>query len=133
MKSGRKKIKLADLPKGWEEKMESMSSEGASEVELRTECLGGICHETWTRLIKEEKIFSETVNICRDKCRSWWVKQGRVNLWDKEFSPTLFYMNMKNRFGWKDRHETDQNLRGSIDITVKDALNELEDKPLTED
>ena len=37
------------------------------------------------------------------------MKQGRKNLENKEFNSTLWYMNMKNRFGWKDRNDLTTN------------------------
>lgn len=69
-------------------------------------------NEEFSASIKEGKYFSE----------GWWSKQGRINLYNKEFSPTLFYMNMKNRFGWSDKQET------NITATLKqeEALKELE-------
>ncbi|MFH2232028.1 MAG: hypothetical protein ABII13_02560 [Patescibacteria group bacterium] len=102
---GRPKIKLSDLPDGWEEKMLELGKNGASDVEIREEALGGLCHETWIRLIKEEPKFSETVKRTGQACHSWWLKNGRVNLENKDFSPVLWYMNMKNRFGWKDKQD----------------------------
>lgn len=32
----------------------------------------------------------------------WWREQGRSNLNSRTFSPTLWYMNMRNRYGWRD-------------------------------
>ena len=102
---GRPKKTLNDLPKDWKSKMLSLAGVGGADIELRVECLGGICHETWTRLIKEEDKFSETVKECKALCEGWWVRQGRIALRDKDFSPTLFYMNMKNRFNWRDKQD----------------------------
>ena len=117
MPSGRLKIKLSELPKDWKEKALTLGKNGASDVEIRVEALGGICHETWTRLLKEEPIFSETIKKSRDFCKVWWQAQGRVNLKDKDFSPTLWYMNMKNRFGWRDRQDiTSDNKAISINM-----------------
>ena len=105
MTSGRPKITLSDLPEGWQEKIIEMSKEGASDVEIRAEALGCLCHETWTRLIKEEPIFSETVKKAKAYCNSWWERKGRVNLDSSTFSYTGWYMNMKNRFQWADKQE----------------------------
>lgn len=104
---GRPKLKLEDLPQNWQSELPAMGEQGCSDVELRN-YLNGICHETWERLIKEEPQFSETVKIARLKCQVFWEKQGRINLSDKDFSPTLWYMNMKNRFGWSDKKEIKQ-------------------------
>lgn len=107
MTSGRPKIKLDDLPDGWAEKALTLYEVGASDVEIRTRCLGGICHETWERLLAEEPIFSETIKRGRDLSRTWWEAGGRLNLENKDFNPTLWYMNMKNRFGWADKQQTE--------------------------
>lgn len=102
---GRPKKELSDMPNGWEKKMIDLASQGASDVELRVEALGGISNGLWYRLIEEEPEFAEVVKQCGDLCESWWAKQGRQNLTNTRFSPTLWYMNMKNRFGWADKHE----------------------------
>lgn len=121
MTTGRPKITLDDLPEGWRAKSLELYAVGASDVEIRTECLGGICHETWERLIQEEQDFSETVKRGRDLSRTWWESNGRVNLTNKDFSSTLWYMNMKNRFGWADKQQTELTGAGGKDLnwTIK--------------
>jgi hypothetical protein len=106
-KAGRPKKKLEDLPKGWESKMLEMYSEGCSDVEIKVEALGCISDDLWYRLIDEEPKFSGTVKAGKQLSAAWWEKKGRVNLENKEFSSTLWYMNMKNRFGWKDKQENE--------------------------
>ena len=110
MGSGRLKITPADFPDDWEKGIIDLASEGASDVEIRG--FLGICHETWVRLINEDQLFSETVKKARDLCRIWWEKNGRLNLETKDFSATLWYMNMKNRFGWADKQEVDHTTKG---------------------
>lgn len=111
---GRPKIQLSDFPEGWEEEVVNIASQGGSDVEIRG-YLNGICHETWIRLIEEEPIFSETIKKARLQCQIWWEKNGRLNLENKDFSYTGWYMNMKNRFGWADKQEVKQE---SINVNI---------------
>lgn len=53
-----------------------------------------------------------------DFAQGWWMKQGRIALRDKDFNATLFYMNMKNRFGWRDRQEIDHSGNVQVNVTV---------------
>lgn len=116
--AGRPKITLSDLPDKWQESAMELGRVGASDVEIRVEALGGICHETWTRLLEEDPIFSETIKKARDLCQLWWERHGRTALRDDKFSATLWYMNMKNRFGWADKQDINQNNTGAPQVIV---------------
>jgi hypothetical protein len=99
-------------------------SEGASDEEIKAyiwEQRGSFSNDLWDRWLEEEPIFSETIKKGRELSKGWWHKMGRKNLKEKDFSPTLWYMNMKNRFGWKDKTETDITTKGeSINLNAKD-------------
>lgn len=101
----RPKKTLTDLPKGWEKTIEKMMSEGAGRDEVTAEL--GISNDLFTRFFKEEKEFSEAIKRGVEKCYAWWLKQGRVNLQNRQFNYVGWYMNMKNRFQWRDKIDTD--------------------------
>ena len=105
MSAGRPKKTLEDLPIDWEKGVLDLAGQGASDVEIRG--FLDISQELWYRFIEDEPEFSITIKKARDLCRIWWEKNGRLNLENKDFSATLWYMNMKNRFGWADKQEID--------------------------
>lgn len=102
---GRPKKTLNDLPENWKDGVLDLYKEGASDVEAMV--FLNISDSTFRRMLKEEPKFSKTIKMGRKMCQSWWEREGRTNLRNKEFSAVLWYMNMKNRFGWRDKQETD--------------------------
>lgn len=110
-KVGRPKLTPEDhFPKNWKEKVLSLYSLGASDVEIRV--LLDISNDTFYRLLKEDDEFAETIKRGHDFCQAWWELEGRQALRDKSFNPVLWYMNMKNRFGWADKKNIDHTTGG---------------------
>ena len=99
-----------------------MYAEGASDVEIKAyiyEKRGSFSNDLWDRWLQEEADFSETIKRGKILSESWWSKTGRKNLNNKDFSYTGWYMNMKNRFGWRDKQEVDQKTEHSGGINIK--------------
>jgi hypothetical protein len=101
----RPKKETTQLANDWQELVLTEMEHGASLQEVKV--LLGISNDLYDRWMKEDIEFSETIKRGKELSEAWWLKQGRTNLSNKEFSPTLWYMNMKNRFGWRDRSENE--------------------------
>jgi hypothetical protein len=117
------------LPKDYIDNIISLYSEGASDAEIFLylyENLGTFSLDLWNRWINEEKEFSKIIKLGRYLSQGNWEKHGRTNIYNKEFNSTLFYMNMKNRFGWSDN----QNIKHSGTIEHVGIIRTPEKKQL---
>jgi hypothetical protein len=94
--------------------------EGASIEELGLELDCG--YTTVYRWMDEHEEFREAVKKGREYSHGWWVKNGRTQLHSDTFNSTLWYMNMKNRFGWADKKEVQNN----VTVTHEDGLKALD-------
>ena len=65
--------------------------------------------------------FANAKNIGTDLCRLFWEKTGRAGVLGKipNFNATVWIFNMKNRFGWRDKHEIEQSVFADINITME--------------
>jgi hypothetical protein len=100
-----------------------MYKEGASDVEVKAliyELRGSFSNDLWDRWLEEEEQFSETIKVGKMLSAAWWQSAGRKNLKSGDFNYTGWYMNMKNRFGWKDKTETEHS--GSMQVTGMNIL-----------
>jgi hypothetical protein len=113
-KGGRPKVGIESLPEGWHQEVLDLYEEGGSDVEVKAmiyKWRGSYSNDLWDRWMKEEQEFSETIKMGKSLSAAWWANQGRTNLTNKDFSFTGWYMNMKNRFGWKDKTEVAQTVQ----------------------
>ena len=116
-KVGRPKEDLSTLPEGWYNDVLRLYKEGGADIEVWAMIYhwrGSFSNDLWERWMKEEPEFSETIKAGKKLSEAWWVENGRTNLKVKDFNYTGWYMQMKNRFGWRDRGEHDVNIKGSV-------------------
>jgi hypothetical protein len=125
--AGRPKVDF-DLPEGWQLKAIELYKEGASDVEIKGliyELRGSFSNNLWERWMEEEDQFWETIKTGRILSEIWWQRKGRKSLETSNFNYTGWYMNMKNRFGWKDKQEIEQS--GGLSITWNEQLTDAPD------
>jgi hypothetical protein len=103
----------SNTPPDWKGLVEEYSA-GASDVEIAR--LLNITITRFYQLIEENPAFAEFVERGRTLSRAWWEGTARKNLWNKEFNTALWNFNMKNRYGWADKVDTN-------DTTNKDPVN----------
>ena len=115
------------LPKNWQEIILQKSSEGWSEVEIRAHlCLmgGKFCQKTWDAIKKRESDFLLTIRKAKELCEAWWIQQGRESVKSRNFQTGLWFINMKNRFGWSDKQETEITANIKIEINTPSPIEE---------
>lgn len=93
------------------EKVVELLMEGASMKEIALELRQAVS-TLYLWMDKYPQFMESVKGIGRDFSEGWWLREGRKSLRDKNFNATLWYMNMKNRFGWTDR----QNIIGEVGL-----------------
>lgn len=70
--------------------------------------------------MEEKQEFRDAINAGEAMSQSWWEDRGRDACVDGNFNATVWAMNMKNRFGWRDRvdHEHTGKDGGPIESKV---------------
>lgn len=102
------------------ERAKELMKQGASliEVAYHLHIARSTLHE-WRNTYPE---FSDAIKAGIDDSEGWWMTKGRENIENKEFNSTLWYMNMKNRFKWKDKQDSDNSVMESLLAKVIDKL-----------
>lgn len=87
-------------------KIPAMFENGESIAEVCSQL--GISHETFNVWRKEKPEFSEAVKLGIQISEAWWSRLGRLGaVGVVDIQPTTWIFNMKNRFDWKDKTETE--------------------------
>jgi transposase-like protein len=82
-------------------KVEELMHEGYSVAEVCREL--DIDWHTYNSYREKYPEFLRSIKNGEFKSKGWWEGKCRQNIWNREFNAALWYMNMKNRFGWTDR------------------------------
>lgn len=119
-KVGRPKKTIDILPENWKEQILSLYDIGGSDVEIKaliSKWIGSFSNDLWDRWLVEEPEFSETIKMGKLYCEAWWNSKGR-EIENRDINSNLFHINMKNRFGWSEKHEIKQETKheGKIEI-----------------
>lgn len=114
-KGGRPKKDSSSFPVGWKEEIIALGKVGASRAEINAYL--GIDNETFDAMCKRDHMFSAVIKQFLVNSEAWWTKHGRTQLTEKGFNAVLWYMNMKNRFGWKDKVENE--IKPAQEIAIK--------------
>jgi len=100
------------------EKLVELMKQGAAIEELCLEF--DVCEKTLYNWFNAHPDFLQAKKRGVAFSKAWWMKNGRLNLENKEFNYTGWYMNMKNRFGWADKQEVEQK-NFNVTISKEDA------------
>jgi hypothetical protein len=100
------KTGLERLPEGWVGIVSEEYLSGASDVEVKAALR--MTTKLWDNLYNdpESSEFREIVDFGRMLSKAWWMTQARTNLHDRKFNANLWYMVMKNQFGWSEKSTT---------------------------
>ena len=110
---GRPRTTVNDLPADWREIVMDCGQNGQSAVTIR--CKLGIATSAWETLLEDSQDFRETIKEAKILCEHWWEERGREMAMGLDGNATVWIFNMKNRFGWKDKTETEHT--GNIGVT----------------
>lgn len=120
MPAGRPKIQTSNFPTTWKDDVMALMKYGASRAEVYA--LLDISDMTFARLMREDKEFAGTIKYGERLSKAWWENVARTSLRSKDFNATLWYMNMKNRFGWVDRQQTEMSGRNGDPIETSNTV-----------
>lgn len=90
--------------------MEKMMKEGASIEEVCLEL--EVSKNSLYRWLADNQELSDAKKRIEEFSQAWWLKKGRKNINNSFFNSALWFMNMKNRFGWRDKQD--------FSVTTKD-------------
>ncbi len=131
---GRPVVTLEDLDPNWRNMMHVNYGGGSDdevEVALAIPPSRAMSNDLWDALQKREPNFSEAILEGQQLAPAWWQRKAREGLLTfdgMKFSSQLWFINMKNRFGWKDKQEVQHSAErcsAELPSICKDIFNPL--------
>lgn len=110
------------LGKGWEDTILSLYKEGAGDPEVASALR--ITMAMFDRFYQGYAIFEEYVNKGRSDARAWYERVGRNGLIKSngDLNHQLWFLIMKNRYGWKDKMDEDDHNKTPAGMLSSDEL-----------
>lgn len=113
------------------EQILNLYAEGADDNEVSA--FLNLPRKRFEELYEEQPAFAKVVDIGRTKAAAWWHHVARRNLLTKGFQGTTWAMNMKNKFGWRDKVdvlETNESAQSAAELEkeVQNTLNRIQIK-----
>ncbi len=112
MPAGRPTKYRSDMP----DKIRALLSEGYSKAATAGKI--GISNETLLVWEREKPEISEAIKEGEAASQTWWEDRGRDACLNGEFNPTVWWRNMQNRFGWREKTEHTGEGGGPIQVRV---------------
>lgn len=114
-----RKINHLDLPDGWQLEILSLYEEGASDTIVKKHIYkmrgNKFSNHLWNAWLRDSAEFAEVIETGRVLSQAWWEEKGKA-VGDRSFNSVLWYMNMKNRFGWSDDKKESQPIKVELKV-----------------
>ena len=105
------------LPEGWEETCLELAKKGKGLLHMAQAM--GMARSTLYKKLDDDKDFSDTMALIKQEYEIWWENTGQEGMFmggkDNPFNGALWSFNMKNRFGWTDKQEVQQDITSKGD------------------
>lgn len=85
------------------DRVPELMADGASIEEVAADL--GVSKVTLYSWAEKHSAFLNAIKKGEELSKAWWLKQGRINLVNRDFQYGGWFMNMKNRHGWADKKE----------------------------
>jgi hypothetical protein len=127
---GRPKDTVDSLGDNWEAYITDAYMDGATDVQVRaliTRWKGSCSTTLWTRWMKDEDAFSQTIKRGRLMAQAWWENHLRHQAMTNAGNQIATIFVMKNR--WGDDYRDVKDVRGKVDHThdhTHTAISELD-------
>lgn len=106
------------------DKIPDLYKNGEADVEVAVNI--GISKDTFYRWLKEIPDFAKAVHVGRSLSEKWWLEMGREGVMGiRKVQATIWFANMKNRFGWKDQVEVDTG-NGHLRATLQELKEKVD-------